>query len=73
MLDAGERIVGVVARDGDVAAVLVLFEDAEELREFGIALAEGDFDSATEREIACGVGSMDVEYVRSERLRGGAW
>ena len=60
MLYVGKRIVGVLARDGDVAAVLMLFEDAEKLREFGVALAESDFDAAAEREIASGVGGVDV-------------
>ena len=47
MTDIGERIVGVAAGDGDVAAVLLLFKDGEQLGEFGVALAERRFEAAT--------------------------
>src|SRR5678816_4473023 len=67
------RVFTLPPLDGNVAAVMMLFEDAQELREFGQAAAELDFDAPAMGQVARAVGGVNMENVLAERLGGVAW
>src|SRR5688572_11418146 len=71
--DFRRRVLALLALDGDVAAVALLLENAEQLREFGQASSELNLDASALSKIPRAVGRVDVEDMRGERLRCLAW
>ena len=68
----GDFFQGVVrfgSADGEITAVLMFFERAEQFGKLRAAAAQRHFDAATGGDIAGAVGGMHVHHVRTERLR----
>src|SRR5262245_778482 len=67
LANLGRRIGDAFAGNREIAAILLLFEDAQELGPFGTALAERDFDTALAGDVARGIGGVDMQNVRAQR------
>src|SRR6187551_2417448 len=64
--DFFERVVRLGAADGEVTAILMFFECAQQFGKLRTAAAQGDFDAATGGDVARAVGGMDVHHVSTE-------
>src|SRR5262245_16345464 len=66
LANLGCGVGAVAAGDREVATILLLFEDGENLGQVGAALAERNLDAARLGQVARGVGRVDMQDVRTQ-------